>query len=270
MGHLNTVYSGKLLNDLIPPRIEVKLGKLYCNGCKNMALYTKLINDTYKQFVDELNTNLLNTKERDCRLNYLYRTLFRFTNCRQWAEQWYETVIGGSATDDPIIPDSCLDGSTKVFEGEHTIFGQSSIISKVKKNPREFAKLQDMFKITLETIVISISNIENAITIEEKEFASAKMSEKLLTEIPAPIFKWKGKTSHFGGYLLEFKERGELEYLCSYSKLAERVLAGIEFEKGTTPANLAKELSRNSNSMSAESARKIKEEIDDLLKNSRN
>ncbi len=270
MYHLDTVNTGRLLNDLIPPRIEIRLGKLYCNGHKNIAPYTKLVNDTYKQFIDELNKNLLNTKERDCRLNYLYRTLFRFNGCKQCAEQWYETVIKGSATDDPSRSLSGAIGSTKVFEREHTIFGELSIINRVRKNYREFSKLQTMFEITLETIEIAISDIENAITIEEKEFASAKMSEKLLTEIPAPIFKWKGKTSHFGGYMLEFKERGELEYLCSYSKLAERVLAGIEFEKGTTPANLAKELSRNSNSMSAESARKIKEEIDDLLKNSRN
>jgi len=260
MYHLNTVNTGKLLNDLIPPRIEIRLGKLYCNGHKKMAPYTKLINDTYKQFVDELNTNLLNTKERECRLNYLYRTIFRFKSCKQCAGQWYETVIKGSATDE----------STKVFEREHSIFGHLSVINKVKQNPREFAKLQAMFEITLETIEISILDIERAIKIEEKEVVSANTPKELLAEILAPIIKWKGKPSHFGGVMLELQERGLLEYQCSYLKLAEAMLAGIEFERGTTPANLAKELSRNSNSMSAESARKLKEEISDLLKNSRN
>ena len=225
-----------------------------------MAPYTKLINDTYKQFITELNTNLLNTKERECRLNYLYRTLFRFKNCRQWAELWHETVIKGSATDD----------STKVFEGEYTIFGESSIINKVKEHPREFTKLQAMFKITIETIEIAVSDIERAITIEEREFVSANTSKDLIKKNPAPIIKCKGKPSHFGGVMIELQEIGLLEYQCSYLKLAEAMLAGIKFEKGTTPATLAKELNPNSNSMSAESAAKIKEEIGGLLKNSLN
>jgi len=257
---LDTTNTGKLLNDLIPPRIEIKLGKLYCNGCKNIAPYTKLINDTYKQFIIELNNNLLNTKERESRLSYLYRTLLRFKNCKLCAGQWNESVLNGSPTDDSI----------KMFEGEHTIFGQPSIINKVRRNHREFTKLQAMFKLAFETIEISIEDIERAITIEEEEFVSAKMSKKPLTKSPTPIIKWKGKPSHFAGVMLELQERGVLEYQCSYLKLAEAMLAGIKFEKGTTPANLAKELNRNSNSMSAESARKIKEEINDLLKNSRN